>query len=353
MVPTPIDKAKALFRCHGGLLRTGEALRLGIHPRTLYAMRDEGVLEQLSRGLYRLAELPPLGFPDLVAVARKVPAGVICLISALAFHELSTQIPHVVYIALARGMKPPRLDYPPARIFWFTGEAFTEGVAIHRLDHIAVPVYTPEKTLADCFKYRNKLGLDVAVEDADYEGVRVRFRGSLGTVRITMQLDIGFGDVVVPQPATVEYPTILPLPVPRLHGYSRESAVAEKFEAMVKLGMLNSRLKDFFDIWLLSRQFDFDGKTLATAIAKTFGRRRTAVPAEPVALTDVFAADTGKQTQWRGFLRRNRLQHAPDNLADVVTAIAAFLGPIAKALASGNGFEHIWQAPGPWHGMDR
>jgi predicted transcriptional regulator of viral defense system len=163
-VHTTFDKAKALFRRRGGLLRTSEALRLGIHPRTLYAMRDEGVLEQLSRGLYRLAELPPLGAPDLVAVARKVPAGVICLISALAFHELTTQIPHAVYVALARGTEPPRLDYPPVRIFWFTGDAFTEGIEIHKSDHVSVPIYTPEKTLADCFKYRNKLGLDVAVE---------------------------------------------------------------------------------------------------------------------------------------------------------------------------------------------
>ena len=163
-VPTTFDRAKALFRGHCGLLRTSEALRLGLHPRTLYAMRDAGVLEQLSRGLYRLAELPPLGAPDLVAVARKVPGGVVCLISALAFHELTTQIPHAVYVALARGTEPPRLDYPPVRMFWFTGEAFTEGVEIHTLDHVSVPVYSPAKTLADCFKYRHKLGLDVVIE---------------------------------------------------------------------------------------------------------------------------------------------------------------------------------------------
>ncbi len=163
-VSATFDKAKTLFRCHGGLLRTSEALRLGLHPRTLYAMRDAGVLEQLSRGLYRLAELPPLGAPDLVAVARKVPGGVVCLISALAFHELTTQIPHAVYVALARGTEPPRLDYPPVRMFWFTGEAFTEGVEIHTLDHVSVPVYSPAKTLADCFKYRHKLGLDVVIE---------------------------------------------------------------------------------------------------------------------------------------------------------------------------------------------
>ena len=132
------------------------------------------------------------------------------------------------------------------------------------------------------------------VEDANYAGVRVRFRGSLGTARITMQLDIAFGDVVVPQPVTIAYPTILPLPAPRLRGYSRESAIAEKFEGMVKLGRLNSRMKDFFDVWPLARQFDFEGRTLATAMAQTFATRRTVVPAEPIALTDAFAADTGK-----------------------------------------------------------
>jgi predicted transcriptional regulator of viral defense system len=170
------EKAKTLFRCHGGLLRASEALQLGIHPRTLYAMRDKGMLEPLSRGLYRLAELPPLGAPDLVAVTRKVPGGVICLISALAFHNLTTQIPHAVYIALRRGAEPPRLDYPPVRIFWFTGEAFTEGIETHTLDHVSVPVYTPEKTLADCFKYRNKLGLDVAIEALKHYRQRQRMR---------------------------------------------------------------------------------------------------------------------------------------------------------------------------------
>lgn len=175
-LPATFEKAKVLFRSHGGLLRTSEALRLGVHPRTLYAMRNTGVLEQLSRGLYRLAELPPLGAPDLVAVARKVPTGVVCLISALAFHELTTQVPHAVYIALARGTEPPRLDYPPVRIFWFTGEAFTADIETHMLDHVSVPIYTPEKTLADCFKYRNKLGLDIAVEALKLYHRRQRMR---------------------------------------------------------------------------------------------------------------------------------------------------------------------------------
>ncbi|MEN8133802.1 MAG: nucleotidyl transferase AbiEii/AbiGii toxin family protein [Pseudomonadota bacterium] len=156
------------------------------------------------------------------------------------------------------------------------------------------------------------------VEDADYGGVRVRFRGTLETARVSMQLDIGFGDVVVPKPELADYPTILNLPVPRLRGYSRESAVAEKFEAMVKLGVLNSRVKDFFDIWLLSRQFDFAGDTLALAIERTFTTRGTTIPGDPVALTEDFAKETSRQTQWQGFrfVRKNRLQ---GTLPDVVT----------------------------------
>jgi len=194
----------------------------------------------------------------------------------------------------------------------------------------------------------DSVGGERIVEDADYEGVRIRFRGTLDTARVAMQIDIGFGDVVVPKPAVAEYPTILLLPAPRLKGYSRESAVAEKFEAMVKLGVLNSRVKDFFDIWLLSRQFDFDGATLAAAIEQTFTKRGTAIPAEPVALTAEFTDQPSKRTQWQGFLRRNRLVEVPDSFPEVVAAIALFLGPVAKVLATGERFDGVWTAPGPW-----
>jgi predicted transcriptional regulator of viral defense system len=163
-MPGALEDAADTFREHGGVLRTMEAIELGVHPRTLYAMRDAGVLEQLGRGLYRLAELPPLGNPDLVTVGLRVPGGVICLLSALAIHELTTEIPHEVYVALERGATPPRLDHPPIRVFWFTGKAFTEGIVTQRLDGIDVRVYGAAKTVADCFKYRNKLGLDVALE---------------------------------------------------------------------------------------------------------------------------------------------------------------------------------------------
>ena len=161
---TRFDKATAVFKKHGGMLRTAQALRAGIHPSTLYAMRDSGMLEVVSRGVYRLADSSPLGNPDLVTVATRVPSGVICLISALAFHDLTTQIPHEVHVALPRGAEEPRLDHPPIKTYRFTGEAFTEGVEIHELDGVGVRIYSPEKTLADCFKFRNKIGLDTAVE---------------------------------------------------------------------------------------------------------------------------------------------------------------------------------------------
>lgn len=158
------ERAAAVFKKHGGILRTAQALRAGIHPGTLYAMRDTGALEVVSRGVYRLADSSPLGNPDLVTVATRVPGGVICLISALAFHELTTQIPHEVHVALPRGAEEPRLDHPPIKTYRFTDEAFTEGVETHELDGVSVRIYSPEKTLADCFKFRNKIGLDTAVE---------------------------------------------------------------------------------------------------------------------------------------------------------------------------------------------
>jgi predicted transcriptional regulator of viral defense system len=159
-----IQRARTLLRPSTGAFRTGEAIKAGVHPRTLYRMRDQGIVEELGRGMYRFADMPSLGNPDLSTVAMKVSNGVICLISALSYHELTTEIPHEIYLALPRGAEPPRLNYPPLRIFWFSGSAFSEGIEQHEVDGIAVKVYNPEKTLADCFKYRNKIGLDVVLE---------------------------------------------------------------------------------------------------------------------------------------------------------------------------------------------
>jgi predicted transcriptional regulator of viral defense system len=159
-----LENAEHLFRKHGGMLRASDAIALGVHPRTLYQMRDENRLVTVSRGLYRLADLPELSDPDLVSVAARIPRAVICLISALAFHEITTEIPHEVSIALPRTVKRPRLDYPPLRVFWFSGESLTEGIEEHKIDGVKVRIYGPEKTVADCFKFRNKIGLDVAIE---------------------------------------------------------------------------------------------------------------------------------------------------------------------------------------------
>lgn len=169
---TRFDRAVAVFREHGGMLHTAQALRVGIHPSTLYTMRDNGTLEIVSRGVYRLADSDPLGNPDLVTVATRIPLGVVCLISALSFHDLTTQIPHEVHVALPRGAEEPRLDHPPVRSYRFSGEAFTEGVELHKIDGVSVRIYNPEKTLADCFKFRNRIGLDTAVEAVRFYRVR-------------------------------------------------------------------------------------------------------------------------------------------------------------------------------------
>ena len=156
--------AVEFFREHGGTMRTKQILELGIHPRTLYQMRDEGVIDHVSRVVYRLAELPPLAHPDLVTVSLRVPRAVVCLISALAFHDLTTEIPHEVQIALPRGTKSPRIAHPPIRVFRLSEPMMSEGVEHVHLDGVEVRIYEPDKTVADCFRFRNKIGLDVAVE---------------------------------------------------------------------------------------------------------------------------------------------------------------------------------------------
>ena len=152
------------FRRNGGILRMSEALQAGISRKTLYAMHDHGILERLSRGVYRLASLPGLEVPDLVAVATRIPSGVVCLISALSFHELTTQVPHAVDVAVARGTEKPRIDYPPVDVYWFSGQAFSAGVETPSVDGKTLRIYSAEKSIADAFKYRNKLGTDVAIE---------------------------------------------------------------------------------------------------------------------------------------------------------------------------------------------
>jgi len=186
------------------------------------------------------------------------------------------------------------------------------------------------------------------IETANYAGVRVRFTAYLGTARIPMQIDIGFGDPLVPGPSLVRLPTILDFPPPELQGYSRESTIAEKLQVMVYLGEVNSRMKDFYDIWSLATHFDFDGSILAQAIRETFHWRQTVLPPSPVAFSDAFARDREKQAQWVAFIRRLRLEDAPATLYEAIQVIATFLQPVIQALSERQPFDRRWPPGGPW-----
>jgi hypothetical protein len=185
-------------------------------------------------------------------------------------------------------------------------------------------------------------------EGAEYEGVRLRIHGRLGKAHISIQIDIGFGDVIVPSPGIVSYPTILDFPVPVLKGYTKESTIAEKFQSIVKLGVLNSRMKDFYDIWFLSRTFEFKGKILAEAIEKTFETRNTAVNLEAALFDPSFAIDKNRGVQWRGFIKKAKLVGAPDTFEETITAVITFLKPLTRAIAEGKLFDCVWTASGPW-----
>lgn len=154
----------SIFRKHNGILRAGDAKKLGIHQQTIKNMFEAGFLVKESWGLYRLADIPPLSNPDLVQVALRIPESVICLISALNFHDLTTQIPYQVYIALRQKTKPPRFDYPPLDIVYLSEKTYSSGIEEHFIDGVAVHIYNKEKTVTDCFKFRNKIGKDVALE---------------------------------------------------------------------------------------------------------------------------------------------------------------------------------------------
>lgn len=184
-------------------------------------------------------------------------------------------------------------------------------------------------------------------EEQEYGGVRVRLRASLAAARIPLQVDVAFGDVVRPEPRTVEYPTMLGQAVPRLRAYRPEPVVAEKFQALVALGMANTRMKDFYDLWLVAERMRFEGPPLRQAIEATFRQRETRVPLDPpVALTADFHHDASKQQQWAAFLTRSNLQ-APA-LSAVIERLRTFLLPPAASIARGESFNETWQPGGPW-----
>ena len=166
---------QTLFRQHGGQLRLSEALARCFSRYQFCQLRDEGLIEPVSRGLYRLADLPSIENPDLMAAATRFPNAVLCLISALDWHGITTQIPHQVHLAVERNARLPVLDYPPVAGYRFSGRAFTAGIEQVYVDGIILNVYSPEKTLADCFKFRNRIGMDVVLEALELYRTRKTF----------------------------------------------------------------------------------------------------------------------------------------------------------------------------------
>jgi hypothetical protein len=195
----------------------------------------------------------------------------------------------------------------------------------------------------------NKLHAEPIRDAQEYPGVRVRLTAFLGKVRIPVQIDVGFGDVITPAAVDLEFPPLLDTPPPRLKAYPKETVVAEKVEAIVDLGEANSRMKDYYDLIALSRLFAFNGETLSQAVAATFKRRNTEIPAaRPPGLSTAFAADRQKAAMWTAFHRREALLLPVSDLPDTIDEIAAFVMPVAVAARAGNVLSQSWQPGGPW-----
>ena len=186
-------------------------------------------------------------------------------------------------------------------------------------------------------------------EEQAYGGQRVTLKATVHSANIALQVDLGFGDAVTPTPEQIEYPTRLEFPAPKLLAYPKDTLVAEKLEAMVSLGIANSRLKDFYDVWLLSQKASFNGSILREAIRATFERRGTVLPDEaPLALTEEFAGDHRKQAQWQAFITRHEPDEAPADLSEAVVTIREFLLPVLITIASEAEFRKTWVLGDGW-----
>ena len=225
------------------------------------------------------------------------------------------------------------------------------GRTNNQLDHIAEVVsavcHVAVKPDGIAFN-RDSIEVSRINEDADYEGVRVQFHATLARARIPMQLDIGFGDVITPGPTEIEYPTMLDFPAPVLRAYPKDTVVAEKLEALTALGLLNSRMKDYYDLALLCRVYPFDGELLAEAILATFRHRGTTIEAEPIGLTQAYCDDAARVLQWRAFVRRSRFGEEASDLTRLVNEIRPFLLPVLSEIEAKNRFKTRWKPGGPW-----
>ena len=186
-------------------------------------------------------------------------------------------------------------------------------------------------------------------EELEYPGQRIRLQSKLGNARLNIQIDVGFGDSIVPAPIELEYPTLLDMPAPHIRAYPIETVVAEKLETIVSKGILNSRMKDFYDLRTMANEFQFDGRGLSKAVGATFDRRRTTIPNDsPPALSEEFYTNADKQIQWRAFLRTSKLGDISFELDQVILEIQAFLMPPMVAIANNESFAMNWLAGGPW-----
>jgi hypothetical protein len=191
--------------------------------------------------------------------------------------------------------------------------------------------------------------VDTIAEAAEYNGLRVHLSGLLDTIRLRIQIDIGFSDIVTPRPSIQDYPSLLEMDRPQLNCYSRESFIAEKYQAMVQLDMINSRMKDFYDIWFLSRTQSFNGSALADSIRETFRNRNTEITASPTVFSEVFKQDPTKQRQWNSFLKRARVVGVSEEFATIVLEVSAFLMPVSEGLIEHDGFNKTWYPDKGWN----
>lgn len=298
-------------------------LAASVRQRLLNGARDRGEEFQLTLTRYAIERL-------LYRLSRSARCNDFILKGAALYAVWSKEASDVVY------RRTRDLD------FWGAGDSSIEAMIV-AFQEIAATRVEADGLIFDA---EQVLG-DVMREDELYEGCRLHLTAYLGAARIPLQIDIGFGDAITPAASEGEYPALLSFPAPRLRLYPRETVVAEKFEAMVSLGAANSRMKDFFDVWLLGERFAFVGPTLCRALAATFARRNTLLSEDvPLALTPQFTKDPAKITAWRAFTRRNALQ-APE-LSAVGVQLQKFLMLPVRAAAAQSTFEAQWQPGGDW-----
>ncbi len=206
------------------------------------------------------------------------------------------------------------------------------------------------KVEKDGLKYEaDSVELEEIRENQDYPGQRVKVNAKLGNAKIRVQIDVGFGDAITPKPKVISYPVLLDYPEPRIRAYNKETQIAEKLQSMVFLGMVNSRMKDFYDIFILSKTFSFDGNTLVNAIKATFERRDTQIPGDiPLALSDEFASSTDKNNQWKAFMNRNNLDSLGYDFPQLINALREFLLRPLQAAAAGEPFDCNWSEDNDW-----